>query len=209
MGRLVCLPQPTTMTALVLSRGSFHGAPTNAQPRHNQRSPDGRRTARCSEDQAHHDHGGTVARRKQRRVQLRSSCTSPAPALLYRTLLLRAGNSWSRPCGTLPVGLTINTAQLLFNLRPTKCCQNQNCKNDFELIANDHPEDPAACKWSSEGTSLLQIVIGRIRPLENSHPEDPATWKWSSGGSGHLEMIMQRVRPLANDHPEDPANCKW
>ena len=32
-------------------------------------------------------------RRKQRRVQLRSSCTSPAPALLYRTLLLRAGNS--------------------------------------------------------------------------------------------------------------------
>ena len=62
------------------------------QPRHNQRSPDGRRTARCSEDQAH-DHGGTVARRKQRRVQLRSSCTSPAPALLYRTLLLRAGNS--------------------------------------------------------------------------------------------------------------------
>ena len=60
------------------------------QPRHNQRSPDGRRTARCSEDQAH-DHGGTVG--KQRRVQLRSSCTSPAPAQLYRTLLLRAGNS--------------------------------------------------------------------------------------------------------------------
>ena len=30
MGRLVCLPLPTTMTALVLSRGSFHGAPTKA-----------------------------------------------------------------------------------------------------------------------------------------------------------------------------------
>ena len=59
----------------------------------NQRSPDGRRTDRCSEDQAHDHGGGTVARRKQRRVQLRSSCTSPAPALLYRTLLLRAGNS--------------------------------------------------------------------------------------------------------------------
>ena len=156
MGRLVCLPQPTTMTALVLSRGSFHGAPTNAQPRHNQRSPDGRRTARCSEDQAHHDHGGTVARRKQRRVQLRSSCTSPAPALLYRTLLLRLGTADPDLAGPCPWGSPST---------PPNC-----------FLISDRP-NAAKVKTARMILSSLQMIIRRIRPLANDHPKGPASCK--------------------------------
>ena len=83
-------------------------------------------------------------------------------------------------------------------------------------LTNDHLEDPASCKWSSKGSSLLQIII---RPLTNDHPEDPAsckwsTWgsgscKWSSRGSSLLQMIIRRIWPLANDHTEDLASCKW
>ena len=73
-------------------------------------------------------------------------------------------------------------------------------------LANDHPEDPASCKWSSRGSSFLQIII---RPLVNDHLEDPASCKWSSGGSGLSQMIIWRIQSLSNDHPEDPASCKW
>ena len=76
-------------------------------------------------------------------------------------------------------------------------------------LANDHPEDPATCKWSSGGSDNLQMIIWRIRPLANDHPEDPASCKWSSGGSGLLQMIIQQIQPLANDHMEVQATCKW
>ena len=76
-------------------------------------------------------------------------------------------------------------------------------------LANDHPEDPASCKWSSRGSGLLQMIIRMIRPLANDHPEDIATCKWPSQGTGHLQMIIQRIWPLANDHLEDLASCKW
>ena len=59
-------------------------------------------------------------------------------------------------------------------------------------LANDHLEGPASCKWSSEGTRLLQMIIQRDRPLANDHPEGPAICKWSSGGAGLLQMIVWR-----------------
>ena len=76
-------------------------------------------------------------------------------------------------------------------------------------LANDHPEDPASCKWSSGGSGLLQMIIQQIQPLANDHMEVQATCKWSSGGSDHLQMIIQRIRPLANDHPEHLASGMW
>ena len=38
-------------------------------------------------------------------------------------------------------------------------------------LANDDPKGPASCKWWSEGTGLLQMVIRRGRPLTNDHLE--------------------------------------
>ena len=34
-------------------------------------------------------------------------------------------------------------------------------------IANDHPDGPASCKWSSGQTGLLQMIIRMDRPLAN------------------------------------------
>ena len=70
---------------------------------------------------------------------------------------------------------------------------------------NDHPEDPASCKWLSRGSGHLQMIIWRDRPLANDHPEDPAFCKWSSGGSGLLQMVIWRDWPLTNDHPSPPS----
>ena len=123
------------------------------QPRHNQRSPDGRRTARCSEDQAH-DHGGTVG--KQRRVQLRSSCTSPAPAQLYRTLLLRLGTADPDLAGPCPWGSPST---------PPNC-----------FLISDRP-NAAKVKTARMILSSLQMIIRRIRPLANDHPKGPASCK--------------------------------
>ena len=52
--------------------------------------------------------------------------------------------------------------------------------------ANDHPEGPASCIWSSGGASLLQTIIRRDRPLANDHPEGLTICKWSSGCAGLL-----------------------
>ena len=76
-------------------------------------------------------------------------------------------------------------------------------------LANDHPEDPASCKWPSRGSGLLHMIIRRIRPLANDHLEESASCKWSSEGSSLLQMIIQRISPLANDHPENLATCIW
>ena len=89
------------------------------------------------------------------------------------------------------------------------CSRDQEGIQGIRLLANDHPEDLASCKWSSGGPSHLQMIIWRIRQLANDHLEDPASCKWSSRGSGLLQMIIGRIRPLANDHPADPATCKW
>ena len=75
-------------------------------------------------------------------------------------------------------------------------------------LLNNHPEDPASCKRSSEESALLQLIIRRKRPLANDHLEGPATCKWSPRGTGLLQMIIWRIWPLANDLPEDPASCK-
>jgi len=71
--------------------------------------------------------------------------------------------------------------------------------------ANDHPEGPASCIWSSGGASLLQTIIRRDRPLANDHPEGLTICKWSSGCAGLLQMIIRRDRlccslrfPLSN-----------
>ena len=48
------------------------------------------------------------------------------------------------------------------------------------LLANDHPEDLASCKWSYRGPSHLQMIIWRIWQLANDHMEDLASCKWSS-----------------------------
>jgi len=71
--------------------------------------------------------------------------------------------------------------------------------------SKDHPKGPASCKWSSEGTGLLQMIIRRDRPLANDHPEGLTICKWSSGCAGLLQMIIRRDRlccslrfPLSN-----------
>jgi len=51
-------------------------------------------------------------------------------------------------------------------------------------LANDHPEGPASCIWSSGGASLLV----------NDHPKGQASCKWSSKGTGLLQMIIRRDR---------------
>ena len=76
-------------------------------------------------------------------------------------------------------------------------------------LANDHQNGPFFCKWSFEGTGLLQKIIRRDTPLTNDHLKGPASCIWSSEGTILLQMIIQRDRPLANDHPEGPASCKW
>ena len=64
-------------------------------------------------------------------------------------------------------------------------------------FANDDPEGPASCKWSSRGASLLQMMIQRDWPLANDHPERLASLKWSSSGVGLLQMIiLQSVTPV-------------
>ena len=40
-----------------------------------------------------------------------------------------------------------------------------NIKGKTNAYANDHLEGPASCKWSSGGSSLLQMNIQRGRPL--------------------------------------------
>ena len=79
----------------------------------------------------------------------------------------------------------------------------------IQLLANDHPEDPATCKWSSGASGHLQMIIQRIWPLANDHLEDSASCKWSAGRSDHLQMIIWRIWPLANDHLEGLASYKW
>ena len=64
-------------------------------------------------------------------------------------------------------------------------------------LANDHPEGPASCKWSSGGAGLLQMIIWWDQPLANDHPEGQASCKWSSSGTSLLQMNIQRGRPLA------------
>ena len=86
-------------------------------------------------------------------------------------------------------------------------------------LANDHLKGSASCKWLSEGTGLLQMMISRERPLANDNPKGPplandhskalASRNWSSQGIGPLQMIIQRDWPLANDHLKGPASCKW
>ena len=63
-------------------------------------------------------------------------------------------------------------------------------------------EGPASCKWWSGGTSLLQMVIWRGRPLANDDPEGLASCRWSSGGAGPLQMMIRTDRPLEKGHPK-------
>ena len=69
----------------------------------------------------------------------------------------------------------------------------------------------AFCKWSSGGSSLLQMIIWRGWPLANDHPEGLASCKWLYGGGGLLKMIIWRGRPLANDicHPCYPSQLNF
>jgi len=45
------------------------------------------------------------------------------------------------------------------------------------VAANDHLEDLASCKRSSEDSNLLQSIIRNNWPLANDHPEDPVSCK--------------------------------
>ena len=57
-------------------------------------------------------------------------------------------------------------------------------------LANDHPDGPASCKWSSELAGLLQIIIQMDWPLANDHPDGLASGKWSSGWTGLSQMTL-------------------
>ena len=57
-------------------------------------------------------------------------------------------------------------------------------------LPNDHPDQPASCKWSSGRTILLQITIRMDRTLANDHLDGPASWKWSSTWTNPLQMII-------------------
>ena len=95
-------------------------------------------------------------------------------------------------------------------------------------FANDHPDGPAFCKWSSRWAfckwpsgwaCLLQTNIQMGRPFANDHPDGLAFCKWSSGwafckqpsgwackqSSGCtsvLQIIIRMGWPFANDHPD-------
>ena len=64
-------------------------------------------------------------------------------------------------------------------------------------LANDHPDGPASCKWSSELAGLLQMIIWMDQPFANDHLDGPASC-----------MIIRMDQPLANDYPDGLAYCK-
>ena len=66
-------------------------------------------------------------------------------------------------------------------------------------LANDDPKGPASCKWWSEGTGLLQMVIRRGRPFANDDPEGLDTCKWSFRGASLLQMIIWRVAAVRGE----------
>ena len=57
-------------------------------------------------------------------------------------------------------------------------------------LANDHPGDPAFCKWSSRGTSLLQMITLRGRPLVNDHP---SPWSPLPGSRFNLGDLSRTI----------------
>ena len=63
-------------------------------------------------------------------------------------------------------------------------------------LANDHPDGPASCKWSSRSTGLLQMLSQIDLPLANDHPEGRASCKWSSGGTSLLQRALSINNPL-------------
>ena len=76
-------------------------------------------------------------------------------------------------------------------------------------LANDHPDRPASCKWSSGLISLLQMLIRMERPLANDYQDGPASFEWPSRSTGLLQIIIWIDRPLANDHQDRLASCTW
>ena len=62
-------------------------------------------------------------------------------------------------------------------LSPGKATRQKNGYLTVRLTLRDHPEGLASCKWSSGGTSLLQMMIRKDRLLTNDHPEGPASCK--------------------------------
>ena len=70
--------------------------------------------------------------------------------------------------------------------------------------SKDHLKRPASCKWSSEGTGLLQMIIWRGWPFANDHPDVPAFCKWSFGGTvfvavfAFLHLIYQNRTNIRN-----------
>ena len=153
MGRLVCLPQPTTMTALVLSRGSFHGAPTNAnQGTTNAAQTDDeppaaakiRRTTTVARLASNEEcNFGLLALRQHRR----------SSTALYYSELGTADPDLAGPC---PWGSPST---------PPNC-----------FLISDRP-NAAKVKTARMILSSLQMIIRRIRPLANDHPKGPASCK--------------------------------
>ena len=75
--------------------------------------------------------------------------------------------------------------------------------------ANDHPDGPASCIWSSWSTGLLQMIIMIDMSLANDHLDGSASFKWLSERNDLYKMIIMIDRPFANDHLDGQAFCKW
>ena len=89
-------------------------------------------------------------------------------------------------------------------------------------FANDHPDGPASCKWSSRWTGLLKMIIQMNWPLTNDHLDGPPlandhpngpTSKNKQPAINNNKLQMQILIwidwPIANDHPDEPASCAW
>ena len=146
MGRLVCLPQPTTMTALVLSRGSFHGAPTNAnQGTTNAAQTDDeppaaakiRRTTTVARLASNEEcNFGLLALRQHRR----------SSTALYCSELGTADPDLAGPCPWGSPSTPPNCFLISDRPNAAKFYKVQMIIRRVRPLANDHPKDPASCK---------------------------------------------------------------
>ena len=109
-------------------------------------------------------------------LDTKTNCDHQIYSQIYAIML--SCRPWSIPYHPRPLSahsyfvFQSNWPIVLLSYHPSSSSNNNNSK----------------CKWSSGGTSFLQMIILRGRLLQ---------------------IIIQRNWLLANDHPEEPASCKW
>ena len=146
MGRLVCLPQPTTMTALVLSRGSFHGAPTNAQPTQPRRTTNRPLQRRSSARPRWHGCEAQATKSATSVFLHFSSQHRRSSTALYCSELGTADPDLAGPCPWGSPSTPPNCFLISDRPNAAKFYKVQMIIRRIQPLANDHSEDPASYK---------------------------------------------------------------